>query len=151
MLTQHFESVIKKIGARSCIEIPFNPNDVWGIKQRHYINGSVNGCKVRGSLGLDGSHYFLSLGAVWLRDNRLDVGAKVDVILFPEGPQAESMSADIANSLESNPQAKTFFESLATFYRRNYIKWIEGAKRPETRSKRIDEMVKLLNAGRKEK
>ncbi len=151
MSIQHFESIIKKSGARALIEIPFNPNDVWGIKQRHYITGSVNGCKVRGSLGLDGSNYFLSLGAAWRRDNRLDVGAKVDVILSPEGPQTESMSPDIANSLDANPQASAFFQSLATFYRSNYIKWIEGAKRPETRSKRIDEMIKLLNAGQKEK
>lgn len=151
MSMQHFESVIKKSGARTLIEIPFDPNQVWGTKQRHYITGSVNGCKVRGPLGLDGSYYFLSLGAVWLRDNRLDVGAKVDVILSPEGPQVENMSADIVNALEVNPQAKTFFDSLATFYRRNYIKWIESAKRPETRGKRIDEMISLLNAGQREK
>lgn len=151
MSTQHFETIIKKSGARTFIEIPFNPNEVWGIKQRHYITGSVNGCKVRGSLVLDGHYYFLSLGTVWRRDNRLDVGAKVDVVLFPEGPQAESMSPDIANSLESNLQAKAFFQSLATFYRRNYIKWIESTKNPETRSKRIDEMIKLLEAKQKEK
>lgn len=151
MSMQRFESIIKKSGARTFIEIPFNPNEVWGIKQRHYITGSVNGCKVRGSLGLDGSNYFLSIGPVWRRDNGLDVNAKVDVVLFPEGPQTESMSPDIKNSLEANPQANVFFQSLATFYRRNYIKWIESTKRPETRSKRIDEMIKLLEAGQKEK
>ena len=133
MSMQHFESIIKKSRARTLIEIPFNPNDVWGIKQRHYITGSVNGCQVRGPLGLDGSNYFLPLGAAWRSDNGLDVGAKVDVILSPEGPQTESISPDIANSLEPHPQAKAFFQSLATFYRSNYIKWIESAKRPETR------------------
>src|SRR5688572_13194763 len=151
MSLQHFESIIKKTGARTFIEIPFNPNEVWGVKQRHYITGAVNGCKVRGSLGLDGSNYFLSLGAAWRRDNRLEAGAQVDVILSPEGPQTESLSPDIAHSLESNSQAKAFFQSLATFYRRNYLKWIESAKRPETRSKRIDEMIKLLEAEQKEK
>ena len=151
MLMQHFESIVKKSGARMWIEIPFNPNEVWGTKERHAITGSVNGCQVRGSLVLDGSHYFLSLGAAWRRDNGLDVGAKVDVRLSPEGPQTESLSPDINHSLEADPQAKAFFQSLATFYRRNYIQWIESAKRPETRSKRIDEMLKLLQAERKEK
>ena len=151
MSMQHFETIIKKSGGRTLIEIPFNPNDVWGEKSRHYISGAINGCRVRGALGLDGSHYFLSLGAVWCHDNGLDAGAKVDVTLSPEGPQAENMSADIAKALESHPQAQTFFESLATFYRNNYIKWIESAKRPETRSKRIDEMIELLTAGQKEK
>ena len=151
MSTQHFETIIKKSGGRTLIEIPFNPNDVWGIKQRHYITGTVNGCRVRGALDLDGGRYFLSLGAAWRRDNGLDVGAKVDVAFSPEGPQAENMSADIAKSLESNPQAQIFFQSLATFYRNNYIKWIESAKLPETRSKRIDEMIELLKTGQKEK
>jgi len=151
MSIQHFESIIKKSGARAFISIPFDPNEVWGSKQRHYITGTVNGRKVRGSLGLDESNYFLSLGAAWRRDNKLDVGARVDVILSPEGPQTESMSPDIANSLEANPRAKAFFQSLATFYRRNYIKWIESAKHSETRSKRIVEMVKLLEAGQREK
>lgn len=151
MSMQHFETIIKKSGGRTFIEIPFNPNDVWGEKSRHYITGAVNSCRVRGALGLDGRIYFLSLGATWRRDNGLDAGAKVDVTLSPEGPQAESMSLDIAKALESNPQAQAFFQSLATFYRNNYIKWIESAKRPETRSKRIDEMIELLKAGQKEK
>lgn len=151
MSTQHFETTIKKSGARALIEIPFDPNEVWGVKERHAITGTINGCKVRGSLGLEGSTYFLSLGAVWRRDNGLDVGAQVAVMLSPEGPQAENISADIARALESNPEASTFFHSLATFYRRNYIRWIESAKRPETRNKRIDEMIELLKAGRREK
>jgi len=40
---------------------------------------------------------------------------------------------------------------LATFYRNTYIKWIESAKRPETRAARIEEMVQLLKAGKKQK
>jgi hypothetical protein len=36
-------------------------------------------------------------------------------------------------------------------HRKNYIRWIESAKRPETRAARISEMMKLLNAGRREK
>jgi uncharacterized protein YdeI (YjbR/CyaY-like superfamily) len=40
---------------------------------------------------------------------------------------------------------------LATFYRNNYIRWIESAKRPETRRGRIAEMVDLLKAGTKQR
>lgn len=151
MSTQHFQTTIKKSGTRALIEIPFDPNEVWGEKQRHAVTGSINGCKVRGSLELAGDMYFLSLGAVWRRDNGLDVGATVQVILSPEGPQAENISADISGALGSSPEASAFFHSLATFYRRNYIKWIESAKRPETRTKRIAEMIELLKAGQREK
>jgi uncharacterized protein YdeI (YjbR/CyaY-like superfamily) len=75
----------------------------------------------------------------------------VDVVLSPEGPQAEGLPTDVAGALDAEPQAKVFFESLATFYRNTYIKWIESARRPETRAARISEMVNLLKAGKKQK
>ena len=151
MTTQKFKTVITKSGTRTFIPLPFNPNDVWGVKQRHHITGSVNGHGVRGSLGSDGTQYFLLLGAAWRRGCGLDAGAKVEVVLAPEGPQSEGLSPDVARALDSEPQAKAFFESLATFYRNTYIKWIESAKRPETRTARINEMMGLLKAGKKQK
>jgi uncharacterized protein YdeI (YjbR/CyaY-like superfamily) len=91
------------------------------------------------------------LGAAWRRGCGLDAGDKVEVSLSPEGPQSESLSTDVASALDAEPQAKAFFESLATFYRNTYIKWIESAKRPETRAARIQEMIELLKAGKKQK
>jgi hypothetical protein len=151
MNTQHFTTIITKAGSRTFIAISFNPNEVWGTKQRHYITGTVNGHPVRGSLGSDGKQYFLPLGAAWRRDCGLEAGAQVEVTLSPEGPQSETLSPDVIEALESEPQARTFFESLATFYRNTYVKWIESAKRPETRVARIREMIKLLKAGKKQK
>src|SRR5215813_14071253 len=95
MTTQRFKTTVTKEGSRTYIAIPFNPNEVWGTKQRHHITGSVNGCKVRGSLGSDGTQFFLLLGAAWRRDNGLDAGAQVDVVLSPEGPQTELLSPDV--------------------------------------------------------
>ena len=151
MTTQHFKTVFSKSGTRTFIAIPFNPNDVWGVKQRHHITGSVNGCGVRGSLGSDGKQFFLPLGAAWRRDNGFDAGTEVDVFLSPEGPQSEGLSPDVAAALQAELQAKAFFESLASFYRNTYVKWIESAKRPETRTARINEMIELLKAGKKQK
>jgi hypothetical protein len=151
LTTQHFKTMIAKSGTRTFIPIPFNPNEIWGVKQRHHITGTVNGYGVRGSLGSDRKQYFLPLGAAWRRDCGIDAGDEVNVVLSPEGPQSETLSADIADALEAEPQAKAFFESLATFYRNTYIKWIENAKRPETRAVRIKEMIELLKAGKKQK
>ncbi|MFN2397640.1 MAG: YdeI/OmpD-associated family protein [Gemmatimonadaceae bacterium] len=151
MTTQRFKTVVSRSGTRTLLAIPFNPDDVWGVKQLHHVTGSVSGCNVRGALVTDGTRFFLPLGAAWRRDNRIVDGAQVDVVLSPEGPQYERLSPDIADALDAAPQAKAFFEALASFYRNTYIKWIESAKRPETRSARIAEMVKLLKAGKKEK
>jgi hypothetical protein len=151
MNTRRFKTVIARSGSRTFIPIPFNPNEVWGVKQRHHITGTINGYGVRGSLGSDGTQYFLPLGAAWRRDCGIDAGTNVEVVLSPEGPQSESLSPDVINALDVEPQAKTFFESLATFYRNTYIKWIESAKRPETRAMRIKEMIELLKVGKKQK
>jgi hypothetical protein len=151
MANQFFKSTVSESGTRVCIPIPFDPNDAWGVKQRHYISGTVNGYRVRGSLGSDGERYFLPIGAAWRQCNGIAVGSEVEVELWPEGPQTDNMAADVVEALESDPPSQEFFESLATFYRRNYIRWIESAKRPETRASRIKEMMELLKARQKQK
>jgi hypothetical protein len=148
---QTFKTTIAKSGSRTYIAIPFNPNDAWGVKQRHHVRGTINGCMIRGSLGSDGESYFIPLGAAWRRDNGLEAGAEIEVVLFPEGPQSDNVAADVAGALTAEPQAQAFFESLPTFYRKNYMRWIESAKRPATRAARISEMIELLKAGKREK
>jgi hypothetical protein len=39
------------------------------------------------------------------------------------------MAEDIAAALGAEPEARRFFESLATYYRKNFIRWIDGAVR----------------------
>ncbi len=52
---------------------------------------------------------------------------------------------DVVSALDAEPQAKAFFESLATFYRNTYIKWIEAPNDP----KRVPrESVRWLNCSR---
>jgi Bacteriocin-protection, YdeI or OmpD-Associated/Domain of unknown function (DUF1905) len=147
--TQRFNATIAKSGTGAYIVIPFDPDEVWGAKDRHYVAGSIDEHPFRGCLESGGARCILSIGAAWIRDNDVSDGANVDVILAPDGHQIETISPDIAVALTAEPQARAFFESVAPFYRNNYIRWVESAKRPETRSGRIAEMVKLLKAGEK--
>jgi uncharacterized protein YdeI (YjbR/CyaY-like superfamily) len=73
------------------------------------------------------------------------------VQLSLEGPQENNIASDIAKALSGSKKAQIFFESLPTFYRKNFIRWIESAKREETRTKRINEMINLLEEGRRER
>jgi uncharacterized protein YdeI (YjbR/CyaY-like superfamily) len=59
------------------------------------------------------------------------------------------LPAYIANALKANPKAWSFFQELASTYRRHFVIWIHSAKRPETREKRIRESIALLAAGKK--
>ena len=151
-MTKHcFEATIVKLNSRAVLPIPFDPNEVWGEKQRHHITGSINGYRIRGAIDWEGTQPVLSLGPAWRRDAGLDVGDRVEVTLAPEGPQFADLAPDIAAALEGAPEARAFFEALATFYRKGYLKWIEGARKPEARAARIEEMVALLKAGEKQR
>lgn len=54
----------------------------------------------------------------------------------------------LKEALILNPLAWENFTNLAPSYRRDYIRWIEAAKREETRNKRIAEALELLAEGR---
>jgi hypothetical protein len=136
---------------RVFIAVPFNPSDVWGAKTRHHVRGAINAMSFRGSLVSEGGAYFMVLGAAWRRDCGVAVGDDVTVMLEAEGPQQDSLAKDIAAALAAEPVAQEFFDGLATFYRKNYVRWIESAKRAETRAARIHEMMALLKAQKKQK
>jgi Bacteriocin-protection, YdeI or OmpD-Associated/Domain of unknown function (DUF1905) len=133
------------------IKLPFGPSREWGDKDRHDVTGTVAGHKVRGKLTPREGAYYLELGPSWCRDGSVVAGAHVAVALGPEGPQVGAMADDISAALDAEPAARRFFESLATFYRKNFIRWIEDARRPETRAKRIAETVATLKAGKRER
>src|SRR5690349_7019868 len=143
MTEQHFKANLVQSGSQTVIPLPFNPRQVWGPRERYHITGSINGCAVRGPLRAEGDHYVLPVGAAWRRDNGLQTGAAVEVVLSLEGPQAGLLAADISGALAAVPPAQAFFDSLPTFYRKNFMRWIDSAKRPATRAARIAEMVQL--------
>lgn len=93
----------------------------------------------------------MRLGAAWLRDNAVAVGELVEVELAPEGPIGDRLPEDFRSELSARPDAKAFFESLPTFYRKNYLRWIESAKRPETRARRIADAVAALAEGKRDR
>jgi Bacteriocin-protection, YdeI or OmpD-Associated/Domain of unknown function (DUF1905) len=133
---------------RTIVALPFDPSEAWGARSRHHVTGTVAGRRVRGPL--DGTR--LVLGPAWCRDVGLESGDRVEVTLQPEGPQVDSLAPDVAAALDARPEARAFFESLATFYRRGYLRWVDATmRRPDVRAARIAEMVELLAAGRKQR
>jgi bacteriocin resistance YdeI/OmpD-like protein/uncharacterized protein DUF1905 len=137
---------------RILIPVPFDPDTVWGTKPRHHIHGTVNGMGVRGVVEPSGGGYGFTLGPAWLRGCGLAAGDHVTVDIAPEGPQRDDLADDIAAALRTSPRAAAFFDSLAQFYRRAYLRWIDGTKRrPDLRAQRIAEMIRLLELGHKQR
>ena len=57
--------------------------------------------------------------------------------------------ADLAEKLAATPEAAAYFAKLAYTHQREYVRWLEGAKKPEVRTKRLGEIVEMLGQGRK--
>ena len=134
------------------LPIPFDPDTTWGHKTEHHVRGTINGLDVRGVIERLDTGLGLVLGPAWRRDRHLDSGDTVDVMLEPEGPQRDDLAADVLSAFATNPAAGAFFDSIAQFYRRAYLRYIDATKRrPEERAARIAEVVALLTAGAKER
>lgn len=150
---RRFDSLAERDArGRIVVRLPFDPSEAWGSKARHHVVGTVAGRGIRGPLTVDGAEAKLVLGPAWCRDNDLTAGDSVEVVLGPEGPQQEMLAADIAAALAARPEARARFDSLATFYRKAFLRWVDATtRRPEVRSARIAEMVELLAAGHKQR
>jgi Bacteriocin-protection, YdeI or OmpD-Associated/Domain of unknown function (DUF1905) len=134
------------------VPVPFDPNTAWGAKAEHRVAGTIDGVSIRGSIVKDRSGWCFSLGPAWLRDGSVGPGDRVHVVIMPEGPQRDDLAVDIAAALDANPDAGAFFDALAQFYRKAYLRWIDATQRnPELRARRIAEVVQLLGEGHRQR
>jgi Bacteriocin-protection, YdeI or OmpD-Associated/Domain of unknown function (DUF1905) len=149
MESQRFAVMVAVAGrGKLLVPIPFNPDHVWGAKQRHHIAGTVNGIRVRAVIEPAGDGFGFTLGRASPAGCGVAVGDEVTVEIAPEGPLRDDLADDVAAALAADPDAGAFFDSLAQFYRRAYLRWIDATKRrPEQRATRIAEMVELLKSG----
>ena len=137
---------------RVYVPLPFDPDEAWGVKREHRVHGTVNGMALRGVVERFDGQQGVVLGPAWRRDCHIEAGDEVRVTLKPEGPQRDDLAPDVVAALEAEPEAGAFFDALATFYRKGYLRWIDATKRrPEVRAERIAEMVRLCKEGVKER
>jgi hypothetical protein len=134
------------------IAVPFDPDEPWGAKAEHPVGGTIDGKQVRGTIRPQASGWVFTLTPMWLRDAGVATGADVLVELAPEGPQRRDLADDIAAALAANPAAAAFFDTLAQFYRKAYLRYIDATtRRPDLRAARIAEVADLLAAGIKQR
>ena len=76
------------------------------------------------------------------------MGARFRVELDVE-ERAVTLPKDLKTALEKAPRAKAAFDGLAPSHKKGYVYWIEEAKRPETRKKRVHKAVDRLAKGEK--
>ena len=65
----------------------------------------------------------------------------------PRPPRGQDVPDYMATALKKDRAAWAFFEKLAPSHRWNYVRWIDQAKRPETRERRLQQAIEKLTAG----
>ena len=68
------------------------------------------------------------------------VNATIAWLLEPDADQLR---------LPLDEDARSFFDGLAPSHRKEWVRWVEEAKKPETRAARIEKTAEALRAGRK--
>jgi Bacteriocin-protection, YdeI or OmpD-Associated len=132
---------------------------MWGAKAFHLVAGTIKPVREaagkrrwRGSITSDANHWVFPLNTRWMGEAGVRLGDEVIVDLKPEGPQRGALADDLASALAANPPAAAFFDTLAQFYRKAYLRYIDAtSRRPDVRAQRIAEVVDLLAAGVKER
>jgi hypothetical protein len=75
-------------------------------------------------------------------------GEVVDVVVaLDERPREVEVAEDLAAALDA-AGVRHRFDALAYSHRKEYVRWVEEAKRPETRQRRIESTCEMVAAGR---
>src|SRR5439155_23610712 len=68
----------------------------------------------------------------------------------PAGEESEArVPTDLRKALAATPMAKAQWRDLTPIARRDFISWIDSAKQPETRRRRIEKACSMLVAGKR--
>ena len=64
-------------------------------------------------------------------------------------PREVEVPADLAEALAGDDAARATFDGLAFTHRKEWVRWVEEAKKPETRATRLAKTVESLRAGKR--
>jgi uncharacterized protein YdeI (YjbR/CyaY-like superfamily) len=95
-----------------------------------------------------GGSYWLPLAAEHREAAGVQAEQEVDVsIELDTAPREVPVPDDLATAMDDD--ARAAFDGLAFSHRKEWVRWVEEAKKPETRTARIEKTVEGLRAGRK--
>jgi hypothetical protein len=146
-----FTAIIQNAGGGGAyVEVPFDVEKAFGSK-RPKVKAMIQGVPYRGTLVRMGTEYhiFPVLKAIREQIGR-DFGDEVKITVEPDvEPRVVQIPKDLLKEFKKHKEAKAFFDKLAYTHQREYVMWIEEAKREETRQNRIAKTIQMLNKGKR--
>jgi uncharacterized protein YdeI (YjbR/CyaY-like superfamily) len=77
-------------------------------------------------------------------------GDEVTITVEPDTePRVIEVPVELKEAFKTEKEAKDFFEKLSYTHQREYVMWINEAKREETRQNRIVKAIEMLKKGKK--
>lgn len=124
-----------------------------GVKARVPVKGTINGFPFRSSFFPTGedTHYMV-VNKAMREGAKTTIGESVTMVLEVDtAPRVVALAPDVKKALTKNKKAKAAFDKMAYSHQKEYVGYVEEAKRPETRAKRIEKTVEALSSlGKKE-
>jgi hypothetical protein len=153
-MKQKFEAKLQGKGpgnAWTFLPIPFDVQRAFGSRARVPVVGTINGFPFRNSLMPegDGTHSMMVN-----KDLQKGAGATAGdivavVIELDKTPRSVTVPDDLKVLLTKHKSAATAFTGLAYSHKKAFLDWIDSAKKPETRVKRLKEAIEMLAAGKR--
>ncbi|QIY91616.1 YdeI/OmpD-associated family protein [Chryseobacterium gallinarum] len=149
-----FTATIKQSGTMNAafVDFPFSTEELFGKKGLVKIKATFdNKVEYRGSLAkMKSDCHILGLTQEIRKQLGKTFGDEVSVSLIEDKEERlVEIANDIAFIFNQNPEAKVLFDKMSYTHRKEYIRWIEEAKKPETRENRKSKMIQMILEGKK--
>ena len=129
----------------AALKPPFDVIEVFQRKGRVPVKGTINGFPFRSSLMNMGDGHMMVVNAQLRAGAKCKAGDTVAVVMeLDEDVRKVEVPAYLKKIIAADPQAKEFWAKLSFTHQKEYVREIDGAKRPETREKRIAAMMDAL-------
>jgi uncharacterized protein YdeI (YjbR/CyaY-like superfamily) len=93
--------------------------------------------------------FLLGLNRAVREASGVEAGDAVEATIeLDAAPREVEVPPTLESALVADPAASQAFEGLAFSHRKEYARWIDEAKRPETRERRVAQAVQMLREGK---
>lgn len=136
-------------GGGAFVEFPWDAREEFG-KGRVPVSCTFDGVPYRGSLVKMGRPRHLLIIRKHIREQLgKQVGDEVFVVLREDTrPREVVVPAELARAFRGKAKVRKAFAALSYSHRREFVEWISGAKKPETRARRAAKAVEMIAAGK---
>jgi hypothetical protein len=127
--------------------IPEEVVDALGGGRRPKVRVTVEGYSWRSSIASMGGQFMLGVSQAHRAASGLTPGRTYDVDLeLDTALRTVDLPDDLGRAIDAQPGAREHWERLSFTHQREHVEAVEGAKRAETRERRIERCLAMLAA-----